>query len=105
MIIMRLPGRYHFAIGLADEMIVGEPVDAWIRNGVESIDFGNRCFAADAPDTEAASSEGAERDPWAEIAALRKQLEQLGYLRCVDGSYSLTTKVLEIGTAGIACSP
>lgn len=29
-------------------------------------------------------------------------LEQLGYLRCVDGAYSLTTKVLEIGTAGIA---
>lgn len=29
-------------------------------------------------------------------------LEQLGYLRSVDGAYSLTTKVLEIGTAGIA---
>ena len=29
-------------------------------------------------------------------------LEQLGYVRSVDGVYSLTTKVLEIGTAGIA---
>jgi IclR family pca regulon transcriptional regulator len=29
-------------------------------------------------------------------------LEQLGYVRSFDGTYSLTTKVLEIGTAGIA---
>lgn len=29
-------------------------------------------------------------------------LEELGYVRAVDGVYSLTTKVLEIGTAGIA---
>lgn len=29
-------------------------------------------------------------------------LEELGYVRSVDGVYSLTTKVLEIGTAGIA---
>lgn len=29
-------------------------------------------------------------------------LEELGYVRSLDGTYSLTTKVLEIGTAGIA---
>ena len=29
-------------------------------------------------------------------------LEELGYVRSSDGVYSLTTKVLEIGTAGIA---
>ena len=36
------------------------------------------------------------------VRRLLMTLEELGYLRCDDGAYSLTTKVLELGTAGIA---
>ncbi len=49
-------------------------------------------------------SEAATRTGLARPTARRllMTLEELGYVRFVGGAYSLTTKVLEIGTAGIA---
>src|SRR6185295_14654860 len=51
-IIMRLPRFNDPAIGLADEVIIGQAVDARIGNGMKAIDLCDRRLAADPADPE-----------------------------------------------------
>lgn len=85
------------------------PVDGSESNGrgefVEALARGLDVLTSFGPTAmELTVSEVAARTDLARPTARRllMTLEQLGYLRAVDGVYSLTTKVLEIGTAVIA---
>lgn len=75
----------------------GEFVEALAR-GLDVI----TCFGPTA--VELTVSEVAARTGLARPTARRllMTLEQLGYVQSVDGSFSLTTKVLRLGTAGVA---
>jgi IclR family transcriptional regulator, pca regulon regulatory protein len=75
----------------------GEFVEALAR-GLDVI----TCFGPTA--LELTVSEVASRTGLARPTARRllMTLERLGYVRSIDGSFSLTTKVLRLGTAGIA---
>ena len=75
----------------------GEFVEALAR-GLDVI----TCFGPTA--LELTVSEVASRTGLARPTARRLllTLEQLGYVRSINGSFSLTTKVLKLGTAGIA---
>ena len=51
---MRLSGFNDPAIGLADEVIIRQPIDAGVGNGMKSVNLCYRCFAADPAHPEAA---------------------------------------------------
>jgi len=84
-------------------MMVGRPR----RNGdfVEALARGLEVLRAFGPTSmEMTVSEVATRTGLARptVRRLLMTLEELGYLRSDDGAYSLTTRVLDLGTAGIA---